>query len=87
MKHSSNLEEIQKRLIQLESGSLRPANEVILDDCDVRELLKVSRRTLLDYRKTGKLLYYKIQNKIYYFLSDILYFIKIHNNNEGIFES
>ena len=87
MKHSNNLEEIQKRLIQLESGSLRPANEVILDDCDVRELLKVSRRTLLDYRKTGKLLYYKIENKIYYFLSDIFSFIKFYNNNEGTYKS
>ena len=41
------------------------SNEIILDDCDVRELLKVSRRTLLDYRKTGKLLYYKIENTVY----------------------
>jgi hypothetical protein len=81
MKQNENLEELLKRLVQLESGSLRPANEVILDDCDVRELLKVSRRTLLDYRKSGKLLYYKIENKIYYFLSDVFQFVKKHTVN------
>lgn len=84
MKNSANnLEEILKRLTLLEASSIRPANEVILDDCDVRELLKVSRRTLLDYRKSGRLLYYKIENKIFYFLSDIFSFIKNHNNNEN----
>jgi len=75
-KDIDSLEEIVKRLTLLEVNSIRPANEVILDDFDVRELLKVSRRTLLDYRKSGKLLFYKIENKIFYFLSDIFSFIK-----------
>ena len=75
-KDIDSLEEIVKRLTLLEVNSIRPANEIILDDCDVRELLKVSRRTLLDYRKSGKLLFYKIENKIFYFLSDIFSFIK-----------
>jgi hypothetical protein len=75
-KDIDSLEEIAKRLTLLEVNSIRPANEVILDDFDVRELLKVSRRTLLDYRKSGKLLFYKIENKIFYFLSDIFSFIK-----------
>ena len=81
-KDKESLEEIIRRLTVLEANSLRPANEVILDDCDVRELLKVSRRTLLDYRKSGKLLFYKIENKIFYFLSDIFSFIKIHREND-----
>ena len=75
-KDIDSLEEIVKRLTLLEVNSIRPANEIILDDCDVREHLKVSRRTLLDYRKSGKLLFYKIENKIFYFLSDIFSFIK-----------
>ncbi len=81
-KDKESLEEIIRRLTLLEANSIRPANEVILDDCDVRELLKVSRRTLLDYRKSGKLLFYKIENKIFYFLSDIFSFIKIHREND-----
>jgi hypothetical protein len=81
-KDKESLEEIIRRLTLLEANSIRPANEVILDDCDVRELLKFSRRTLLDYRKSGKLLFYKIENKIFYFLSDIFSFIKIHREND-----
>lgn len=77
-KDINSLEEVIRRLTSLEANSIRPANEVILDDCDVRDLLKVSRRTLLDYRKSGKLSYYKIENKIFYFLSDIFSFIKNH---------
>ena len=80
-KDIESLEEIVRRLTLLEANSIRPAHEVILDDCDVRELLKVSRRTLLDYRKSGKLLFYKIENKIFYFLSDIFSFIKIHRED------
>ena len=54
----------------------RPANEIILDDVDLRDFLKISRRTALEYRKSGLLVYYKLDAKIYYFLSDIIDFVK-----------
>ena len=54
----------------------RPASEVILDDVDVRELLKISRRTALEYRKKKFFKFFKLENKIYYFLSDIIEGIK-----------
>lgn len=37
-----------KKLIEKHS---RPASEVLLDDVDLRNLLKISRRTALEYRK------------------------------------
>lgn len=54
----------------------RPANEIILDDVELRDLLKISRRTALKYRSSGRLKNYKVDNKIYYFLADILEFIR-----------
>jgi hypothetical protein len=53
----------------------RPASEIILDDVDLRVLLKISRRTALNYRNKG-LKYFKVENKIFYFLNDIIDFIK-----------
>lgn len=56
----------------------RPASEVILDDVDVRELLKISRRTALEYRKKKFFKFFKLEIKIYYFLSDIIDGIKMN---------
>ncbi len=69
----SNVEEIVLNLVRKHH---RPANEIILDDVDLRDLLKISRRTALNYRNSGRLKNYKIENKIFYFLSDVLDFIK-----------
>ena len=71
--HWDALKALMREFIEKNS---RPANEVILDDVDLREMLKISRRTALSYRQSKKLVYFKIENKIYYFLSDILNFIK-----------
>lgn len=54
----------------------RPATEIVLDDVDLRNMLKISRRTALNYRQILGLKFYKVENKIYYFLSDVLEFIK-----------
>ncbi|MBK9485672.1 MAG: helix-turn-helix domain-containing protein [Chitinophagaceae bacterium] len=68
--------EILKKIKELVDKHHRPSSEILLDDVDFRNLLKVSRRTALEYRKSGLLLYYKIENKIYYFLADVISFIK-----------
>ncbi len=70
---------VESIVIRLLDKYKRPSNEIILDDVDLREMLKISRRTALTYRQSGKLIFYKVENKIFYFLSDILNFIKSNN--------
>ncbi|RKT01810.1 helix-turn-helix domain-containing protein [Chryseobacterium defluvii] len=50
--------------------------EVLLDNQDLLEMLKVSSRTLQRYRTGGKLPYYSISGKLYYKLSDVHQFIR-----------
>ena len=47
----------------------------LLDDVDLRKLLKISRRTAYNYRKLG-LKHYKINKKTFYFLEDVYNFIR-----------
>jgi hypothetical protein len=49
----------------------RPAHEVILDDVDLRHLLKVSERTTAALRAKNMITYSK-PGKVYYLLSDVL---------------
>ena len=70
---ASETEELIIKLIEKHS---RPASEIILDDVDLRNLLKISRRTALEYRKKGVFKFYKLENKIFYFLADVLSGIK-----------
>ena len=53
----------------------RPPEQVLLDDVDFRELLKISKRTAAGYREQGIITYSKVQGKIFYKLSDILEFV------------
>lgn len=54
----------------------RPAEEVIYDDVDLRELLKVSKRTTAYWREKSMITFSKLGGKIYYRLSDILALLK-----------
>ena len=67
------------KMTDLINTSFRPASEVILDDTDLRNFLKISRRTSLEWRNNGKLRFYKMGGgKIYYILAEILEDIKKH---------
>ena len=48
-----------------------PSNEQFLTDKEVSAWLKVSRRTLQDYRNNGMIAYYQLGGKILYKESDI----------------
>ena len=50
----------------------RPANEIILDEVDMRNLLKISPRTSIKWRQQRVITYTQIVNKFYYKLSDII---------------
>ncbi len=62
------LNEIEKVVSEKEKGSL---NEKWLDNEDVCEILKISKRALQNYRGKGMLPFSQIGNKIYYKASDI----------------
>lgn len=55
--------------------ALRPADEVILDDVDLRALLKISERTTAELRGKNLIAYSK-PGKVYYLLSDVLEMMK-----------
>lgn len=69
-------------LIKLIERHARPASEIILDDVDLRNLLKISRRTSLEYRKKGFFKFYRLDGKIFYILEDIIAGIK-ENGKQG----
>ena len=60
-------EEIKKLVQKMLDKHHRPAEEIILDDVDLRDMLKISRRTALNYRQKLGLKFYKKENKIFYF--------------------
>lgn len=69
-------ESIKERILNLINQHHRPADEVILDDVDIRNLLKISRRTSLEYRKKGVYKYYKLDGKTFYILAEVIAGIK-----------
>jgi hypothetical protein len=54
----------------------RPPNQVIWDDVDLRENLKVSQRTTATWRQEKLITYSKVNGKVFYKLSDVLDFIE-----------
>lgn len=75
-------ESIQKILnsIRLELYKCqRPADEIIIDNKGLMNMLKISKRTSALMREKRLITYSKIGHLIYYKLSDILEFI---NNNQ-----
>ena len=67
---------IEKLIKEVADKAGRPATEIIYDDLDLQKMLKISRRTSLEYRQKGYLRSHKLDGKIYYFLSEILEDIK-----------
>jgi Helix-turn-helix domain len=71
-----NLIKTVKELKQNLENVIRPADEVIYDDIEFRNLLKVSKRTAAYWRERGIITFSKLGGKIYYRLSDILTLLK-----------
>lgn len=55
----------------VEKQKLTLSDEVFLDNHDVCELLRLSPRTLQDYRDKRLIAFYKVEGKILYKMSDI----------------
>lgn len=68
--HSQSFEDRVRAILE---KSIRPAEEIILDDLEIRSLLKISRRTAYKYRKLGYIPYHRFNNgKVFYILSEII---------------
>ncbi len=61
----------------------RPVEQILLDEADAIAYLKVTRRTLANWREQGKIRFSKLGGKIYYKLSDILEDFE-RNKNESV---
>jgi len=66
---SANMLEVERK-----RGSVD--GEELLDNQDLRQMLKISNRSLQRYRSDGRLPYYTISGKLYYKLSDVHQFIR-----------
>lgn len=68
-----NISTLSKMLDDQEKN-FRPVlnGERYITDCELAEKLKLTRRTLADYRMNGRLPYYKVGGKLLYKEKDIL---------------
>lgn len=62
---------LKEQVSSKQSRSIEIDGEVLLDNQDVLQLLKISSRSLQRYRTNKKLPYYTISGKLYYKLSDV----------------
>ena len=86
LKENPELEEILQNILREVQQAKRPADETILDDVDLREFLKISKRTCASLREKRLITYSKIGGKIYYRLEDVLKYIA-KNRVEAIDDS
>lgn len=74
-----NISELSKKidlLLPIIDQLARPPDQIILDDVQLREILKMSKRSTAYLREKGLITYSKVGSKIYYLLSDVLAFLK-----------
>jgi hypothetical protein len=71
------LKKMEERMLALENPT-NPPEQIIYDDVDLRNFLKVSKRTTAAWREQGIITFSKLGGKLYYRLSDILLMIKQH---------
>ena len=65
------LDALLEGIERMGAGKASPSNEQFLTDKEMSAWLKVSRRTLQDYRNNGMIAYYQLGGKILYKESDI----------------
>lgn len=67
---------LDDKVKEIKNQNLEIDGEVLLDNQDVLQMLKISSRSLQRYRTSGRLPYYTISGKLYYKLSDVHQFIR-----------
>ena len=77
--YSEEIQELMttlKDVKQIIRDAGKPPEHVILDDEDLRNLLKISKRTTAYWRERGEITFSKLGGRVYYKLSDILELIR-----------
>lgn len=80
-----NFEEQRKLIAKLEIALEAVSSfngKQMLDSRDMRLMLKVCDRTLIRWRNSGKLPYFKLSGKIYFWASDVYTFLREECRNE-----
>lgn len=72
----SKIEALEKRIDRILGHQNVLNGEILLDNQDLCFQLKVSKRSLQRYRSEGKLKYKQIEQKTYYFKSDVEEFLR-----------
>lgn len=72
----SKIESLEKRVDDLLIRQNILNGEILLDNQDLCFQLKVSKRSLQRYRSEGKLKYKQIEQKTYYYKSDVEEFLR-----------
>lgn len=73
---TSKIDAINQRLTAKE----KKPSETWLDNQELMQLLKISKRTAQHYRDSGLISFSQVGNKIYYKLSDVEDLLKNHYN-------
>jgi hypothetical protein len=75
--HFRRVEKTNKLLGELETPARRTlGGKRFMTDSELSKMLRISRRTLLEYRSTGAISYYLICGKILYAEDEILRFLE-----------
>ena len=77
MERFDKLEKMQSPAT-VQSRTLLPDGDMLLDNFDLCQMLNVSKRTLQRYRSSGELHFQMIYHKTYYKESDVIRFIEKH---------
>lgn len=75
------LELVEEYLKQINCCILNTSKDpahIILDDVDLRNLLKISKRKAAYMRSQGRIAFSKDQGKVFYTMSDVLDYLKRH---------
>ena len=78
--------EVEEFLKEINASILNASKDpahIILDDVDLRNILKISKRKAAYMRSQGKIAYSKDQGKIFYTMADVLDYLK-RNRREAI---
>ena len=75
MQIMEKLKSLEEKFTELKNKAGSPLKEKWLDNSEVMQLLKISRRTLQMYRDESMIAYSQVGNKIYYKTVDIESFL------------
>lgn len=78
----SILERIEMHVTALKGNESKLIQTGLLDNQDLCIYLKVSKRTLQRYRRSGKLPFHRIGQKTFYLEDDVKEFLRLHFNKD-----